>query len=143
MKTIPGQLELWSGDKECVRVLVPTKKRQKDFCIFNQRTGMMIALDPDLTAQDHRILWAYICEADYDLYIWTSQAEIGRMLSLPSQRVCEAVKRLIGKKLLLEEAKVGRRKVYRLSPLVFRKGHENKQFIKFQKEQDRQLKLIS
>lgn len=100
-----------------VLVYVPQRAKIREGWFMGFQAGFMeLAKDASLSGQPLRVLLALLAKLDFENYIALSQTEIADELGLGRNRVCEAIKRLRSRGVVLDGPKVGVARTYRLNP---------------------------
>ena len=112
-------VDLSTGDvKDGVFVYCPKKQHS----LFSGE-GFMMASQPraDMLAKsilgltDHRVLWLLISKLEMDNSILINQSELAAEMNLQKQNFSRSIKKLIAEGIIIEGAKVGQHKSYRLN----------------------------
>jgi hypothetical protein len=110
-------------------VAFPKKRRlEGDFIMSLQDGFARLGRDTELTGQDHRVLYIYLANLDFENFIQISQSYIATDLGMRKERVSESTKKLVDKGILIKGLKVGRHQTYRLNAFYGWKGKADKKY---------------
>jgi Winged helix-turn-helix DNA-binding len=92
--------------------------------------GYMVASQPranmlaksGLGLTDHRVLWLLIANLDMDNLIAINQSELAAEMNIQKQNFSRSIKKLIAEGIIIEGAKLGQHKSYRLNAYYGWKG---------------------
>lgn len=79
---------------------------------------LTLALDPDLTGQDLRVMMVCLAEMEYENFLNRTQRELAEKLGIKQQDVAKSIKRLVGKDCLRIVGHQGRQNIYQVSPHI-------------------------
>jgi len=110
-------------------LFVATKRGLKDRHNMMTNPGLLaLAIDADLKLEDLRVLLVYLGSMDFENIIDIPQKEVAEILDMKRENVSRSTKKLVTKHILIEEAKSGRSKVYRLNTAYGWKGKVTNQY---------------
>ncbi len=110
-------------------VASPKKHRlEGDFIMSLQEGFLRLGRDPELTGQDHRVLYIYLGNLDFENFLQISQSYIATDLGIRKERVSESTKKLVDKGILIKGLKVGKHQTYRLNAFYGWKGKADKRY---------------
>lgn len=100
-----------------VLVYVAHRAKIKEAWFMGFQAGFMqLAKDEALAGQPLRVLLALLAKLDFENFIALSQSELASDLGMGKNRVCEAIRRLRERGVVLDGPKVGASRTYRLNP---------------------------
>jgi DNA-binding transcriptional ArsR family regulator len=136
------QVDRETGEvQEGVMVLVPTKNRLKDrFTMLTGQALIMLAADQDLKWEDWRVLAVYLGSMDFENLIKICQKNVADILGMRKEHVSRSTRKLLSKNILIEDAKDGRSKTYRLNTVYGWKGKITKAYVELY---ERDSKLVA
>ena len=119
-------VDLNTGDvKDGVFVYCPKKQHSSfsrgGFMVLSQERSDMLA-NSDLEKTDFRVLLKLIGILDMDNLIAINQSKIAANMGLQKQHFSRSIKKLLAEKILIEGAKLGQHKSYRLNSYYGWKG---------------------
>lgn len=110
-------------------IAAPKKRRlEGDFVMATQDGFLRLARDPDLTGEDHRVLYIYLANLDFENFLQISQSYIATDLGMKKENVSRATRKLVDKGILIKGLKVGRHQTYRLNAFYGWKGKADKKY---------------
>jgi hypothetical protein len=122
----PATINLTTGEiEEGIFVYCPKKYlspfTNKGFTVMSQDAARMLAY-ADLGGADLKVLWLLIANLETDNYILINQSELAIEIGLRQPHFNRAIKKLVTEKILIEGAKFGKNKSYRLNAYYGWKG---------------------
>lgn len=79
---------------------------------------MTIALDPDLSGTDIRVLLGCIGNMEYENFLDKPQGELAKAFEMKQQNVSRSLKKLVERDYIRIVGKVGRQNIYRVNPSI-------------------------
>ena len=125
-KMKPATINLATGEiEEGIFVFCPKKYLSpftlKGFTVMSQHAARMLAY-ADLGGADLKVLWLLIANLETDNYILINQSELAIEIGLRQPHFNRAIKKLVAEEILIEGAKLGKNKSYRLNAYYGWKG---------------------
>ena len=125
-KMRPATIDLATGEIEEGIFVYCTKKylspfTSKGFNVMSQDAARTLAYT-DLGGADLKVLWLLIANLETDNYILINQSELATEIGLRQPHFNRAIKKLVAEKILIEGAKLGKNKSYRLNAYYGWKG---------------------
>lgn len=127
MQVRTGQVDLSTGElMEGGQLALVFPKRRNGFQVggwIAMSQGPMIELaKSDIGTEGFRVMLIILANIDFENWIQINQSDLAKQLGMKRQNFSRAVAKLVEIGALLEGPKVGRSKVYRLSPSYGWKG---------------------
>ena len=79
---------------------------------------LQIALDPDLSGEDIRVLLGCIGNMEYENFLDKPQGELASILGMKQPNVSRSLKKLVERDYIRIIGKAGRQNIYRINPLI-------------------------
>lgn len=104
-------------------VYIPHKPKMKEKWFMGfQDQFELFATDPEMTGSSLKVLMYLFSKLDFENFIYYSQSDIAKAISMQRSNVSRAFRFLISKGIILQSPKVGGIKCYRLNPNYGWKG---------------------
>lgn len=104
-------------------VYIPHRPKVKEpFFMGFQEKFELFATDPEMTGSSLKVLMYLFSKLDFENFIYYSQSDIAKAISMQRSNVSRAFRFLISKGIVLQSQKVGSIKCYRLNPNYGWKG---------------------